>query len=88
MAKLDAAGVPCGPINSIPEAFADPQVVHRGMRVDVAGVPQVASPFRFAASPVAYDRPPPRLGEHSSEILRELGMGDAEIERLRAEGVL
>ncbi len=88
VAKLDAAGVPCGPINSIPEAFADPQVVHRGMRVDVAGVPQVASPFRFAASPVAYDRPPPRLGEHSSEILRELGMGDAEIERLRAEGVL
>jgi crotonobetainyl-CoA:carnitine CoA-transferase CaiB-like acyl-CoA transferase len=88
VAKLDAAGVPCGPINSIPEAFADPQVVHRGMRVDVAGVPQVASPFRFAASPVAYDRPPPRLGEHSSEILRELGMGEAEIERLRAEGVL
>ena len=90
---LDAAGVPCGPINSIPEAFEDPQVKHRGMRIDVphplAGtVPLVASPMRFREAPLRHERPPPLLGEHSAEILRELGIGDAEIERLRANGVV
>jgi len=62
--------------------------VHRGMRLDIGAVPQVASPLRFTQAPLAYDRPPPRLGEHSAEILRELGMGDAEIEALRKDGVL
>ena len=62
--------------------------VHRGMRLDIGAVPQVASPMRFARSPLAYHLPPPRLGEHSAEILRELGMGDAEIEALRKDGVL
>jgi len=85
---LERAGVPCGPINSIPEVFKEPQVVSRGMRVDIGPVPQVASPMRFARSPLAYHRPPPRLGEHSAEILRELGMDEAEIEKLRADGVL
>jgi len=86
--RLEGAGVPCGPINSIPEVFKEPQVVSRGMRVDIGPVPQVASPMRFARSPLAYHRPPPRLGEHSAEILRELGMDGAEIEKLRADGVL
>ena len=86
--RLERAGVPCGPINSIPEVFKEPQVVSRGMRVDIGPVPQVASPMRFARSPLAYHRPPPRLGEHSAEILRELGMDEAEIEKLRADGVL
>ena len=90
---LDAAGVPCGPINSIPEVFEDPQVKHRGMRIDVphplAGtVPLVASPMRFREAPLKHERPPPLLGEHSAEILRELGIGDAEIEQLRADGVV
>ena len=72
------AGVPCGPINTIPEALTDPQVRHRGMLVElphaVAGrVPQVASPMRFRNAPLSYRRPPPLLGEHSEEILRELG---------------
>jgi len=63
-------------------------VVHRGMRVDIGAVPQVASPFRFAEAPIAYDRPPPLLGEHTVEILGELGMSATEIEQLRTDGVL
>ena len=86
--RLERAGVPCGPINSIAEVFEEPQVMSRGMRVDIGPVPQVASPLRFARSPLAYHRPPPRLGEHSAEILRELGMDEAQIEKLKADGVL
>ena len=71
------AGVPCGPINSVPEAFADPQVKHRGMLIDiphpVAGsVPQVASPMRFTNAPLSYDRAPPTIGQHTREILYDL----------------
>jgi crotonobetainyl-CoA:carnitine CoA-transferase CaiB-like acyl-CoA transferase len=93
VAALDAAGVPAGPINAIPEVFQDPQVKHRAMLVEVphplsGTVPQVASPMRFTAAPLVHDRAPPLLGEHSVEILREIGIGDAEIERLRKSGVV
>ena len=76
---LDAAGVPCGPINTVPEVFEEPQVQHRGMLRDLphpppARVPQVVSPMRFANAPLAFDRAPPLLGEHTDEILRELGL--------------
>ncbi len=72
------AGVPCGPINTIPEALADAQVKYRGMRIDIAHplagtVPQIASPMRFRNAPLAHERAPPLLGEHTDEILRELG---------------
>jgi crotonobetainyl-CoA:carnitine CoA-transferase CaiB-like acyl-CoA transferase len=87
-AKLEDAGVPCGPINSIAEVFEDPQVRHRGMRRDLGAIPQVASPLRFTETPLACDRPPPRLGEHTPEILRELGMSDADVQRLRNEGAI
>src|SRR5262245_57937577 len=72
------AGVPCGPINSVPEAFDDVQVKHRDMLVEiphpVAGnVPQVASPMRFTNAPLSYERAPPLIGQHTDEILREIG---------------
>jgi crotonobetainyl-CoA:carnitine CoA-transferase CaiB-like acyl-CoA transferase len=91
---LEPAGVPCGPINRLDEVFDDAQVRHRGLRIDIphpaAGmVPQVASPMRFSATPVAHDRPPPLLGEHTEAVLRErLGMDAAEIARLRDHGVI
>jgi crotonobetainyl-CoA:carnitine CoA-transferase CaiB-like acyl-CoA transferase len=76
IAALEAAGVPCGPINRLDEVFADPQVVARGLRIElphaVAGrVPGVANPIRLSASPVAYDRGPPVLGEHTHEVLAQ-----------------
>ena len=73
---LEAAGVPCGPINRLDEVFADPQVIARQLRIDlphaVAGtVPGVANPIRLSASPVAYDRGPPVLGEHTAQVLQQ-----------------
>ncbi len=77
--RLEPLGVPCGPINTIDEVFADPQVRHRGMRIDMphplaGSVPQVANPIRFRAAPIEYRRAPPLLGEHTQEVLRELGL--------------
>jgi crotonobetainyl-CoA:carnitine CoA-transferase CaiB-like acyl-CoA transferase len=79
IAALDAAGVPSSPINTVPEVFADPQVKHRRMLRELphptAGqVPQVVSPLNFVNEPLAFDRAPPLLGEHTNEILRELGL--------------
>ncbi|MBA3592733.1 MAG: CoA transferase [Polaromonas sp.] len=76
IAALEAAGVPCGPINRIDEVFADPQVIARGLQIHLphplaGSVPLVANPIRLSGSPVAYQRPPPLLGEHTEEVLAQ-----------------
>jgi len=92
--SLAPASVPCGPINDIAQAFAEPQVRHRGMRLELghplAGrVPQVRSPVRYSRSTLEYDRAPPLLGEHTDEVLAaELGLGAAELAALRSRGVI
>ena len=82
LSRLADGGVPAGPINTIADVFADPQVRARGMRVDF-NCPEVAggllsglrTPIRFSASRLCLDRPAPNLGEHTSAIARELGIG-------------
>ncbi len=91
---LEAAGVPNGPINDLKQVFEEPQVIARGMKIELdhptAGkVPLVASPMRFSATPVDYLNPPPTLGQHTEETLRTmLNMSPADIERLREGGVV
>jgi crotonobetainyl-CoA:carnitine CoA-transferase CaiB-like acyl-CoA transferase len=91
---LEGAGVPNGPINNIAQVFEEPQVKARGVKIELehaaAGkVPLVASPMRFSGTPLEYRLAPPVLGEHTDEVLRGvLGKSDAEIAKLRAEGVL
>jgi crotonobetainyl-CoA:carnitine CoA-transferase CaiB-like acyl-CoA transferase len=62
-------GVPAGPINDLSEVFADPQVIARGMQLDLGGVPGVRSPFTFSDATLSLDRPAPKLGEHQDEVL-------------------
>ncbi len=93
-AVLDAAGVPWGPINSIEQLFADPQVKARGLRIDLdhplaGSVPTVRNPIRYSQTEIEHRVPPPLLGEHTDAVLAEiLGLESDEIERLRAAGVI
>ncbi|AZO37546.1 MAG: CoA transferase [Mesorhizobium sp.] len=77
LAKLEAAGVPASPINTIGQMFADPQTIARGMRLDLDDghgnrLPSVRAPMVMSGTPLVYERSSPRLGEHTAEILAEL----------------
>ncbi|MCV3209111.1 CoA transferase [Mesorhizobium sp. YC-39] len=77
LTRLEAAGVPASPINNIGQMFADPQTIARGMRLDLDDghgnlLPSVRAPMVMSGTPLVYERPSPRLGEHTEEILAEL----------------
>lgn len=94
LAVLEMAGVPCAPINDLSQVFADPQVVARGLRIElphpIAGaVPQVASPIRLSVTPVSYRQAPPLLGEHTEQVLTDvLGLSCEQIAALRRNKVI
>ncbi len=94
LAELERVGVPCGPINALDQVFDDPQVRYRGLKVELphplaGSVPLVASPLRFSETPVDYQRPPPTLGQHTTEVLGDvLGLDPDTLASLRAGGVI
>jgi len=94
LAELEAAGVPAGPINDLAQVFADPQVRHRKVEVraphPAAGeVRMVANPIKFSDTPIAHDRAPPLLGEHTDQVLREvLGLEAEALLALREAGAI
>jgi crotonobetainyl-CoA:carnitine CoA-transferase CaiB-like acyl-CoA transferase len=94
MPVLLDAGVPCGRINSLPDVFDDPQVRARGLQRKLAhpqcgSIPMLANPIRFSETKAQYLRHPPNLGEHTSEVLKELlGMDEAEIDALSLKHVI
>ncbi|MEP4522563.1 MAG: CoA transferase, partial [Alloalcanivorax venustensis] len=91
---LEDAGVPGGPVNTIEQVFQDPQVQHRGLRIDLShpltqSVPLVGSPLRLSGSPVRYQAAPPLLGEHTAEVLTGLlGLDATQLAQLKADGVI
>ena len=91
---LTSVNVPCGPINTVDQVFADPQVKARGMEIAMAHgddpeLRLIGSPMKFSESPVSYRRPPPRLGEHTEEVLAELlGLKPGAIADLRRRRVV
>ncbi|RAR78672.1 formyl-CoA transferase [Paracidovorax anthurii] len=101
IALLEDKAVPCGPIHTVAQAFDDPQVRARGLAVELPRWPQgqpapdgiatiagVASPLRLSATPPVLRRAPPALGQHTDEVLAELGLDAAAVQRLRAAGVV
>ncbi|WP_153788318.1 CaiB/BaiF CoA-transferase family protein [Pseudomonas sp. EMN2] len=94
VSELEKAGVPCGPINDLAQMFQDPQVLARGLAVNIphplaGNVPQVASPIRLSETPVEYRQAPPLLGEHTEAVLSDvLGLDAMAVHELRTAGVL
>lgn len=91
---LESEHVPCGPINDIDQVFADPQVIYRGMQLDLAhpslgNTPGVASPIKMSVTPPSCDSPPPTLGQHTEDVLKEiLDMDQDDISRLRDDSII
>lgn len=93
---LNARGVPSGPVNTLDRVFADPQIQHRNMQIEMdypeaakGKVDLIGNPIGFSRTPVSYRQPPPKMGAHTEAVLQEaLGLDDAEIERLRERGVI
>jgi crotonobetainyl-CoA:carnitine CoA-transferase CaiB-like acyl-CoA transferase len=75
LAALEKAVVPAGPINSVADVFADPQFIHRAMRISPDGIPGVRTPITFEDGPAASGLRAPKLSEHGTEIRREIGLG-------------
>ena len=93
VADLQAVNVPAGPINDLADVFADPQVLHREMLLEMphptlGSVKQTGLPVKFSQTPGGLDLPPPLLGEHNTPILRELGYSAAEIAAMEQQGVI
>jgi formyl-CoA transferase len=91
LAEFDAAKLPCGPINDYAQTFEDPQIRARGMVVDVehpvlGPLRTLGSPIKMSATPPVADRRAPLLGEHTREVLAEIGYGEEEIQAVLAEG--
>jgi len=94
IARIEPAGVPCGPINNIAQVFEHPQVRHRGMKIELphpsAGTtPMVANPIKFSATPVTYGKAPPTLGQHTKQILSTIGgFSESDIAQLNERGII
>ena len=91
---FESAAIPCGPINTIDQVFANEQVLARGVQIgltreDGVQVPGVANPINFSATPIEYSKAPPRLGDGTGKVLREtLGLSEGEIDALRKAGAI
>ncbi len=92
---LAALAVPCGPVNTIDKVFENPQVQARGMKIEMEhsatgkSEPYIGSPIKMSETPVSYRRAPPKLGEHTEDVLGEmLGMDSAAVAKLREDGVV
>lgn len=89
---LESVGVPCGPVNTIPQVFEDEHIKHRGMKIEMdhplakdGKVPLVANPVTFSKTPVEYRLAPPTCGQHTYDILDDiLGLSLKEIEQLKS----
>ena len=93
LAALDAADIPCGPINDVLAAFASPEAEALGMTVEQEHpawgvIRQVGVPFQLSATPASVRTAPPALGEHTDEVLAELGYDAAEVARLHRAGIV
>lgn len=92
--RMEAANVPCGPINNIQQMFEDPQIQHRGMRLSLphalgVDAPAVASPIRLSDTPLCYEHAAPALGEHTEAVLAQhLGLSAERMAQLRAHGAI